>query len=422
MLAVLGMLPDCRVKCNTHAAHAPFTFGLNFALSLPPRWRRLRIQISILSAQREKATTTITLLNNYFPSSTLSPCSRHSTVPSSAMRLRLGDDAFGSGRDRSDRFTAASLEDETDDPLATTLRTPRSGYVPSPLFYQELFESTYIGDGSCPVQNFLRQMNFWKVLMEENGIELEDAYLINIILRELPQECTEFRSYLEPLLENAVNNRGTISFDELDEHIKPSEPQLPKKEAKTEIDRKAPEVPRALPSSRAFDAEYIEVRLKYIRLEFCLCVKDYLGRAYFWRRMLKEYGKDISDSEFLGIMIRGLSDEYLQIGAHYNMLRTTPAFEKETLDEFASHLRVLERDITRHLRALEQDIARFESSPSLNSMRFFLDELRHRRDPANMMQLGWKSGPISVSCWCPSSWTPWMSNSELTPVSRSMSP
>ena len=113
------------------------------------------------------------------------------------MRLRLGDDAFWSGRRRSDRFTAASLEDESDDPLATTLRPPRSGYVPSPLFYQEQFESTYIGIEYCPtVQIFLRQMNFWKVLMEENGIELEDAYLINIILRELPQECTEFRSYL----------------------------------------------------------------------------------------------------------------------------------------------------------------------------------------------------------------------------------
>jgi hypothetical protein len=91
-------------------------------------------------------------------------------------------------------------------------------------------------------------------------------------------------------------------------------------------------------------------------------------------------------------MIGGLSAEYQQIGAHYNMLRSTPAFEGKMLDEFASDLRVLERDITQRLRVLEQDNARFEANPSLNSIRFFLEELRHRRDPAKVMQLHWKIG------------------------------
>lgn len=232
-------------------------------------------------------------------------------------------------------------------------------------------------------------MKFWKVLMEDNGMELADTYLINAILRNLPDECTEFRSYLEPLLENAVDY-GTVSLDGLDEHLRSSEPQFQDKETKTEIERKVTATPKALPNSHAFDVEHIDSRLRQIRLEFCVCVKDYLGRSYFWRRLLKEHGKTFSDSDFLEIMISGLSGEYREIGAHYNMLRSTPAFEEEMLDEFASDLRVLERDVARRLGILEQDIARFESSPSLNSMRLFLEELRHRRDPANVMQLNWK--------------------------------
>ena len=248
------------------------------------------------------------------------------------MRIRLGDDALVSGRLRSDRFTAASLEDESDDPHATTLRTPRSGYVPSPLFYQEWFESTYIGNGHCPtIQNFLEQMSFWKVLMEENGMELEVAYLINAILRRLSNEDTNFRSYLEPMLENAINY-GTVLSNEPDEGLQSPDTQLHTRKAKSKKGRKAPAGQRALPSSRAFTVELIEYRLENICLEYCVCVKDYLGRSNFWRRLLKEHDKTVSDSDFLGIMIRGLSAEYQQIGAHYNMLRTTPAFEKEMLD------------------------------------------------------------------------------------------
>lgn len=308
------------------------------------------------------------------------------------MRLRLGDDAFWSGRHRSDRCTIASLEDETDDPFATTLQTPRSGYVPSPLFYQEWFESTYVGDEYCPtIRNFLEQMSFWKVLMEENGLELEDAYFINAILRRIPKECTKYRSYLEPLLESAVNY-GTVLPDELDERLPSPDPQLlpHTKEAKSKKERKPPAGRKALPSSSAFTVEHIEGRLSQIHLECCVCVKDYLGRAYFWRGLLKEHGKTVSDSDFLKIMVRGLSAEYQQIGAHYNMLRTTPAFEKEMLDEFASSLRVLERDIIQSRKLLEQDIARFESSPSLSSVGLLLKELRNRRDPANVMQLDWR--------------------------------
>jgi hypothetical protein len=194
-------------------------------------------------------------------------------------------------------------------------------------------------------------MNFWRALMEENGMELENGYLISVVLRSLPIECTKSRSYLKHLLEDVVN-RETVSFVA---------------------------VRMALPSSRAFDVELIESRLRNVCLEFCVCVKDYLGRLYFWRRMLKEHNKDISDSDFLGIMIDGLSPEYQRIGARYDILRSTPAFDKEMLDEFASRLRVLERDI-----------AWFESHPSLNSMAFFVEELFNRRDPANVMQLDWR--------------------------------
>lgn len=156
------------------------------------------------------------------------------------MCVRLEDDAFWSGRYGSGRCTTASLEDESDDPFATTLRTPRSGYVPSPFFYQEWFESTYIGDGCCPtIRNLLEQMSFWKVLMEDNGMELEDAYFINTILRRIPDECTEYRSYLEPLLESAVDC-GTVLSDELVERLQSPDPQLHTKEAKSKKGRKTP--------------------------------------------------------------------------------------------------------------------------------------------------------------------------------------
>lgn len=89
-------------------------------------------------------------------------------------------------------------------------------------------------------------------------------------------------------------------------------------------------------------------------------------------------------------MIRGLRAAYQQIGAHYNMLRTTPAFGKEMLDEFASSLRVLERDIDQRRKLFERDTARFESSPSLSSVGLLLEELRNRRDPTNVMQLDWR--------------------------------
>lgn len=395
----------CLVKCRIHAT---FTFGPSFSLSLS-----LQMAEAALPAHQSQrpfravrqTTASIILSNDYshlrhFLLVRDTPQFQLQLGNDTAMCLRLVDDAFCSGRYRSDRFTAASLEDESDDPLATTLRAPRSGYVPSPLFYQEWFESTYTGDGFCPtVQNFLSQMNFWKLLMEENGMELEDAYIINTILRNLPDEFTEFRSYLEPLLENAINC-GEVFFDELDEHLRSSEPHLQIEEAKTEIVRKAPAIPKALPSSRAFDVEHINYRLRTICLEYCVCVKDYLGREYFWRRLLKEHGKTISESNFLGIMIGGLSAEYRQIGAHYNMLRSTPAFEEEMLDEFASDLRVLERDITRRLRVLEQNIAMFEVDPSLNSLRFFLEELCHRRDPANVIQLDWKVRAYFGLIWC----------------------
>lgn len=180
--------------------------------------------------------------------------------------------------------------------------------------------------------------------------------------------------------------RSTYSLPNFDFKIK----------RKTEIERKATTVPKALPDSRAFSVEYIEGRLRQLSLEFCVCVKDYLGRAYFWRRLLKEHGKTISDSNFLGIMIGGLSAEYQQIGAHYNILRTTQVFEEEMLNEFASDLRVLERNITRRLRVLKQDIARFEANPTLNSIRYFLEELRYRRDPAKVIQLDWKIGTYFV--------------------------
>jgi hypothetical protein len=116
---------------------------------------------------------------------------------------------------------------------------------------------------------------------------------------------------------------------------------------------------------------------------------------------LEQKGKHMSDFNFLGKLVEGLTPEYKRIGTHYLMLRSTPAFEKDTLDDFAGRLRALEQRNTRLSLALEQKIARFETSPFLDSLGVFVEDLRNHRDPANVVELGWNiqiySGLVLIS-------------------------
>lgn len=101
---------------------------------------------------------------------------------------------------------------------------------------------------------------------------------------------------------------------------------------------------------------------------------------YFWRRSLEEHGKEVSDSEFLAAIVKGLTLWYTKIGAHYLMLRSTPAFKKETLEEFACRL-----------MALEGEIWRFnEYEPETSLIDRVLGDFRYRRGPANVMDIDWK--------------------------------
>lgn len=70
---------------------------------------------------------------------------------------------------------------DNDNTASTPLQTPSLTCTPSASFYEERFESTCVED--CADIN---DLYFWRALLKENGKDIEDSYLIKLILARLP--------------------------------------------------------------------------------------------------------------------------------------------------------------------------------------------------------------------------------------------
>jgi len=170
---------------------------------------------------------------------------------------------------------------------------------------------------------------------------------------------------------------GKVTLKEIDQGLRVYENLLQEKKAKTEDEKKALAERRVDANSQTLNVEFLEHGLEFTHLEDCASLEDYLGRMFFWRRSLKEHSKELNDAEFLGAIIKGLTIHYRKIAAHYLMLRSTPAFNKDTLDEFAGRL-----------LAIEEEIHRFNYERGTNPGDLILPDLedfRYRWSPANVM-------------------------------------
>lgn len=283
------------------------------------------------------------------------------------MTARLQSNSTPSG-DRLDNTPIESThaEEDNEDTYATPLQSPSSTCTPSPSFYEERFESTYVED-CASIKEFLEQLHFWRALMKGNGKDIDNSCLIRFILARLPSGHNEPCLFFTFMLHSYAFRRK-VTLDEVDRGLRAFEFHLQKGKAKDGDEKEA------------LNPEFLEHGLKFTHLGDCSGVEDYLGRMYFWRRSLEEHGKEVSDSKFLAAIVKGLTLWYTKIGAHYLMLRSTPAFKKETLEEFACRL-----------LALEGEIWRFnEYEPETSLIDRVLEDFRYRRGPVNVMDIDWK--------------------------------
>jgi hypothetical protein len=217
--------------------------------------------------------------------------------------------------------------------------------------------------------------------MKENGKNIKDSYLIELILARLPSEYHEPCAFYTSMLRSYAFC-GKVTLKEIDWGLRVYENLLQEKKAKTEDEKNALAERRAKASSQTLNFGFLEHGLKFTHLGDCASLEDYLGRMFFWRRSLKEHSKEVDDAEFLAAMIKGLTIHYRKIAAHYLMLRSTPSLNKDTLDEFAS--RLLE---------IKEEIHRFNYERGTNPVDLILPDLedfRHRWSPASVMDIDWR--------------------------------
>jgi hypothetical protein len=273
-------------------------------------------------------------------------------------------------------------DDDGDDdgyrfPPVTFMEKPSLECTPSPSFYEERFYSTYLED-CADINDFLGQLRFWRALIQANGKNINDYSFIGLILTRLSSEYHDFSSYYESL-RHTHPFWGKITIDELDERLRSFEYQLQEKEAKSEEAKKVLTLRREMASSRALDPEFLRHGLKFMHLADCESMKDYLGRMFFWRRLLEEHGEEVADSNFLDAIVKGLTRDYQRVGAHYLSLRSTPAFNEQILEEFANRLVAIER----YLPMFKADLHLYSDDP-------VTDNLHYRWGPANVMDIDWK--------------------------------
>lgn len=299
-------------------------------------------------------------------------------------QLRI-DPSLGGKPDEAPNDSTHDEDDDGDDsdddgyrfPPVTFMEKPSLECTPSPAFYEERFYSTYLED-CTDVKDFLGQLRFWRALMQANEKAINDYSFIKAILTRLPSEYHDFSSYYESLRQT-YPFWGKITIDELDERLRSFEYQFQEQEAKTEEAKKALTDRRKLASSRTLDPEFIHRDLKFTHLEDCRSMKDYLGRMFFWQRSLKEHGEEVTDSNFLDAIVKGLTHDYEQVGTHCLTLRSTPAFNEQILEEFANRL-----------VAIERYLPMFKLEDPLFFNDWLEEDLRYRWGPANVMDIDWK--------------------------------
>ena len=308
----------------------------------------------------------------------MNPPQQEDEADDTAMTAQLQSDSIlPGGRSDTTPIDSTHAEGGNDDTSATPLQTPSLTCTPSASFYEERFQSTYVED-CADINDFLQQLYFWRALMNQNGKDIEDSYLIKLILARLPSEYNEPRSFYTSML-HSYALCGKVTLGEVDRGLRFFGNLLQDKRAKTEAERKALREVRAKASSQLLNVGFLEHGLKFTHLGDCHSVEDYLGRMYFWRRSLKEHGKKVGNSTFLEAMIKGLTVHYRKIGAHYLMLRCTPALNNQTLEEFASRL-----------LAIEEEIHSFNRDRKPNLIELILGDLRYRWGPADVVEIDWK--------------------------------
>lgn len=308
----------------------------------------------------------------------MNPPQQGDEADDAAMTAQLESNSIPPG-DRSDTTPIDSTHAEggNDDTSATPLQTPSLTCTPSASFYEERFQSTYVED-CADINDFLQQLYFWRALMNQNGKDIEDSYLIKLILARLPSEYNEPRSFYTSML-HSYAFCGKVTLGEVDRGLRFFGNLLQEKTATTEDERKALGGVRAKASSQPLNVEFLEHGLKFTHFGDCLSVEDYLGRMYFWRRSFKGRGKNVGNSAFLEAMIKGLTVHSRKIGAHYLMSRCTPTFDDQALEEFASRL-----------LALEEEIHSFDRDRTPNLIELILGDLRYRWRPVNVVEMDWK--------------------------------
>jgi hypothetical protein len=214
--------------------------------------------------------------------------------------------------------------------------------------------------------------------MNQNGKDIEDSYLIKLILARLPSEYNEPRAFYTSMLRSYAFC-GKVTLGEVDRSLRFFGNLLQEKKAETEAGRKALVEVRAKANSQPLSVEFLEHGLKFTHLGDCPSVEDYLGRMHFWRRSFKERGKEVGNSAFLEAMIKGLTVHSRKIGAHYLMSRCTPTFDDQALEEFASRL-----------LALEEEIHSFDRDHTPNLVEIILGDLPYRWRPVNVVEMDWK--------------------------------
>lgn len=155
-----------------------------------------------------------------------------------AMTTRLESNSTPPG-DRliSTPVESTHAEEDNEDSSATPLQTPSLTFTPSPSFYEERFESTYVED-CASIKDFLEQLQFCRALMKENGKDIDGSYLIRLILTRLPSKYDEPRLFYTSMLHSYAFRRK-VTLDEVDRGLRAFEYHLQKGKAKIGDEKQA---------------------------------------------------------------------------------------------------------------------------------------------------------------------------------------
>lgn len=93
--------------------------------------------------------------------------------------------------------------------------------------------------------------------MKENDKDINDSYLIKIILARLPSEHNEARAFYTSMLHSFAFS-GMVTVKEIDRGLRSCENLLQERNAKSEDEKKALAERRAAATSQTANVEFLE--------------------------------------------------------------------------------------------------------------------------------------------------------------------